>query len=152
MTQVLESGTIWAQRVVYCYLIVTLLLQEAQKQRDSLFRLFLLRPMARAADQFADQHAGAGLSLHALECSWRLVYAPVATAGEKEARHVDGPTREKLLLAGEKTRRGHTIPLQPALEAIARIFLGVDSERVIRQPAVTSSPTLYLTIPMSSVR
>src|SRR3954471_11073489 len=115
---------------------MTLLLEESEQKCNGLFRLFLLRPMARAIDQFADEHVGAGLFLHALERTWRLIHAPVAAAGQKQAWHVDGATGEQFLLASENTCRGHAIPLQAALESGAPVFPCIDGKRRVRQPAV----------------
>src|SRR5690349_11447118 len=110
-----------------------LLPEEAEQQSDGLLRLFLLRPMACTINQFADEHAGTGFFLHALERTWRLIHPPVTAAGKKQARHVDCTASEQLLLASENTCRRHAIPLQAALEAIAPIFLCVDTKRGIRQ-------------------
>src|SRR4051812_15126850 len=111
-------------------------LEELQQQAVDLVRLLLLHPMAGAFDKVDLLHLRAGGLLHALEGTWRLMDAPVARTGDEGRGHVDGTPREQLELRVEAAAGAHAIPLQPALEAVARVLVAVDPEFRIGQPFI----------------
>src|ERR1700721_4144149 len=90
--------------------------------------------MARALEQIAADHLGANALLHALKRTGLLIDAPVALARDEDRRHVDRAARKQLKRVVEGAFSPRSIPVQPALEAVALVFAGIDGEFVVGQP------------------
>src|ERR1700756_2769266 len=64
--------------------------QKLDQQLAYPLRLLLLHPMAGTVDQMAAQHPRARALLHSLEIAGTLVGPPIALAGDKHRRDVNG--------------------------------------------------------------
>src|SRR5437667_6928369 len=90
--------------------------------------------MAGAVEQMTAEHAGAGGLLHALDRAWALVDAPIALARDEGRRHVDGLAGKQLQFGFERAAVTRAVPVEPALEAVAPIFLSIYREVAVGQP------------------
>src|SRR5262245_59827204 len=95
--------------------------------------------MAGAVHEMRAGHTRAQVLLEILERAWTLIRSPVALAGDEHRRHVDGPAREDLQLAGvlrvgETAAGAEPVRLQAALEPGAAVFRAVDRQLGLGQP------------------
>ena len=92
--------------------------------------------MPGAGHQMAAAHIGQAQALHALKIAGLLVHAPISRAADETGRHADGLAGEELHLPPREARGGAAIALQAALEAGAGIFLGVNRNLGLGEPAI----------------
>src|SRR3954471_17759176 len=100
--------------------------QEINQQRACRFGLLLLYPVAGAVEQMHTYHSGAGPLLHYLESTGPLIDAPIALAGDEDGGHVERAAGEQFEFGFEVSAGARAIPVQPALEAVALVFTGID--------------------------
>src|SRR4051812_48245659 len=109
--------------------------QEGQQQAEDCLGLLLLHPMPGALQQVNPAHPGAGAFLHALDRAWPLVDTPVALARDEDRRHSDRAAGKQLQFALEGAAAARAVPVEPALEAVAPVFAGIDGKLAVGQPA-----------------
>ena len=93
----------------------------------ALVRKLELATVAGAGHKMASHHAGAGILPHPSQRAGDLVDAPVGGAGDEEGWHLDPAAAEQAQFFRVAAAGLAAIPMQPALEARARVFGAVDA-------------------------